>query len=554
MRATLRQQANMPQRRRPPVLIESPRRAVAPYAGRHAGMGALGITANTSAVGAGASIGTAILPGIGTAIGAVLGLVAGSLLNKQYLNVAQANSGEDSSVAAFNQYRAIAGQVAGRQFGVDAMNAVWNGAIYSGLFPLNNQRKCFHEGCLKYPGNPDWVWGTFHDGANNRFTFAYAFQQWRAARQSQPLAPPQPYAPSPYFAAGVTSTTNLPPPLTGGQSASVAPIMGVSAPSEPTALTALMAAGVGNPPNPSAMYPRAAVLSMRGLGALGTSWTLPIGGSLPDAVTFIDQFFIPNSQSDSPPWAVPNTPLEHQILYDAADAWLANQPVNTTPYVAAQYIGTSVQTPPTVIEAGSPSPGGFGIPPGYGVSAPPGSGGNFLAPVSTPQLPATPIGIAAGGGAVTSVTAATSANLDAALAAQGFTRVGTSPQGFPLYSQAGQIYAYQNGNLFPAGSVSQLAMTGGAGNGIATPTTGVDPSILATITAAIQAGMSQAQAANAGAQQLAAQGVPITPDVQQQLQTAAASPVIAPGPSSNTILLGIAAVVGLFLVTGRRAA
>lgn len=145
-----------------------------------------GLGASASAVGgaaggakAGATVGTAIMPVVGTAIGAVVGLIAGYMIgNKNYMNVNSANSTEDQdALDIWPQYRRIAGQVAGRDLGLPLLERAWRGAIYTGSdFTLNNQRKCFHNGCLKYPGNPDWVHAAIYGagGGNAQYTFPYA--------------------------------------------------------------------------------------------------------------------------------------------------------------------------------------------------------------------------------------------------------------------------------------------------------------------------------------------------------------------------------------------
>jgi len=134
--------------------------------------------AGQSAIGTavtGAKIGTAVIPipVVGTAIGAVGGALAGFLLaNKHYINVNGDNAEEDQDVLdIWPQYRRIAGQVAGRDIGLPLLERIWRGAVYSQSdFPLNNQRICFHAGCLKYPGNPDWIhWHIYTYNAPHAF-------------------------------------------------------------------------------------------------------------------------------------------------------------------------------------------------------------------------------------------------------------------------------------------------------------------------------------------------------------------------------------------------
>lgn len=112
-----------------------------------------------SAVTAGAAAGS-VVPVVGTVIGAAVGLIAGYLLsNKHYINVNSDNAEEDQDVLdIWPQYRKIAGQVAGRDIGLPLLLRIFKGAVYSQSdFTANNHRVCFHNGCLKYPGDPDWI-------------------------------------------------------------------------------------------------------------------------------------------------------------------------------------------------------------------------------------------------------------------------------------------------------------------------------------------------------------------------------------------------------------
>lgn len=129
---------------------------------------------------AGAAAGS-VIPIVGTVVGAAIGAVAGFLIShKSYLNVNGANSTEDQdALDIWPQYRRIAGTVAGRDIGLPLLERAWRGAIYTGSdFTLNNGRKCFHNGCLKYPGNPDWVHAAIYGagGKNAQYTFPYAVQ------------------------------------------------------------------------------------------------------------------------------------------------------------------------------------------------------------------------------------------------------------------------------------------------------------------------------------------------------------------------------------------
>ena len=195
------------------------------------------------------------------------------------------------------------------------MNAIWKGAMYSGLFPLNNQQLCFHNGCLKYRGQPEWIEATVN-GPDNQFTLGGVFNNFlMAARTAQ-------------------------------SSASASP------------------ASVGTQLVNATGFSRGA---MRGFGALGA-----ING-VPEAVVLVDNYLIPANTRDNPAWLVPRTALEHQILYDVADAWLAEKhpELATTPYVTNPPAAIPTQTMP------APPP--------------------INQPVTTPNAPAV-VGTGAGGG------------------------------------------------------------------------------------------------------------------------------------------------------------
>jgi hypothetical protein len=290
----------------------------------------------------------AIAGPVGLVVGAIIGIVITKIFSKQYLDVTSANNIADASYAVFNQYKNIAGQVPGRQLGLAAMNAIWKGALYSGLFPLNNQQLCFHNGCLKYRGQPEWIEATIN-GPDNAFTLGTAYRQFVSAARAAAASP----------------------------------------------------AAVG------AQIVRTGVYrgGLRGFGALGA-----ING-VPEAVVLVDNYLIPANTRDNPAWLVPRTALEHQILYDVADAWLAEKhpELPTTPYVlnapAAAYpvappAGTPVAPAPPVMTAPPAStvdnPLGPvaqpGIPVNTGVIGPaPGPGGawTFSSGSPSPLLPAT---------------------------------------------------------------------------------------------------------------------------------------------------------------------
>lgn len=142
---------------------------LAPAVGLH-GLGAVsteGVGSAAAGAKAGATVGS-VIPIVGTVVGAVVGAIAGYLIgSKKYINVNSDNAEEDQDVLdIWPQYRKIAGQVAGRDIGMPLLERIWRGATYSGSdFPLNNGKKCFHAGCLKYPGNPDWIHGHMFGGS-----------------------------------------------------------------------------------------------------------------------------------------------------------------------------------------------------------------------------------------------------------------------------------------------------------------------------------------------------------------------------------------------------
>lgn len=278
-----------------------------------------GATSIAAYAGAGAMAGP-----IGLVVGAIVGIVVAKIFNKQYLDVASANNIADASLGVFRQYQGIAGQVAGRQIGLASMNAIWKGAMYAGLFPLNNQQLCFHNGCLKYRGQPEWIEATIN-GPDNQFTLGGVYNNFLMAAR--------------------TAT---------------------SAAATPQRMVV----------NPGAFMTRGA---LRGFGALGA-----ING-VPEAVVLVDNYLIPANTRDNPPWLVPRSALEHQILYDVADAWLAQKhpELNSTPFIASAPV-TQNQQPAVPQPSPNPVP-----PPIVAVPAQPAG----------PQQPIAPIvGTGAGGG------------------------------------------------------------------------------------------------------------------------------------------------------------
>jgi hypothetical protein len=241
-----------------------------------------GGTSLAAAMGAGAAAGP-----IGLVVGAIVGIVLSKIFNKQYLDVTSANTIADASLGVFQQYQQIAGQVAGRQIGLASMDAIWKGAMYAGLFPLNNQQLCFHNGCLKYKGQPEWIEATIN-GPDNQFTLGGNYQAFVNGAVNAAAAP--------------VSSTGTTMPISAGNVIGRAQLKGLGSRAR----------------------------RFTGLGALGA-----ING-VPEAVVLVDNYLIPANTRDNPAWLVPRTALEHQILYDVADAWLyQNHPeLNSTPFVA----------------------------------------------------------------------------------------------------------------------------------------------------------------------------------------------------------------------------
>jgi hypothetical protein len=405
--------------------------------------------------------------------------------------------------------------------------------LHSGFFPRNQALQCFHDGCSAHPGNASLIDMVLDGGCSDRNCFPDLLPQFLARVQSPAMMRAQPvtvrmgFAPRP----GGTRTTVQ---IAGFGALGLVPIR---------PLPFLNPAGQGAPTFP------------------GT----PSFPGTPEAVIFIDSFFIPANSSGAPCggspqdcyWAAPQNALEHQILYDTADAYLAQQSFPSTPFVAVQAAVTSQQAPAAILPAGSSVCDGAYIrgtsiacetPVAVSVRNP------VLNPLVTPLLPVTPPAVAVGSGVVTTVNAASNANLDAALASQGLRRVATSQDGYPVYQTAsGATYLYANGQLYPYASSAQLAVTGSAGTGIATPAGGLDPATAALIANMLSQGATPAQASQAAASKLQARGVPVTPDVQAQLDATAANPP-APATASPLLLMLGAGVLAFVLVRPSRRA
>jgi hypothetical protein len=238
-----------------------------------------------------AALGSAAGP-IGLVVGAIVGIAVAELLHKNYINVAQMNQAQDAELAIFNKYLTIQGKVPGRAIGLPTMVAIWKGSEHVGHFPLAaKQKQCFHEGCFKYGGRGDWIDTTISDNAS--YQFPQTYKRWMQGRQNAAVAVQTNYAPR-------AVTTIAPTPNQVRQ-----------------------------------------IVALRGLGSLGAV------SLKPDAVSFIDDYFIPGAQAgDKLPWEVPTDPIAHQLLYDLADAYLATMPVTTTPFVAVPNAEYGAPPPP----------------------------------------------------------------------------------------------------------------------------------------------------------------------------------------------------------------
>jgi hypothetical protein len=160
------------------LVAYAPRYRQTPRVSTNSQLGTLGISNQAGGAVSGASMGakagSLVLPGIGTAVGAAVGAIAGFLLaKKNYIKVGDANQEEDEDVVSiWPQYQQIAGGVAGRDIGLDLLERVFRGAVYSRSdFTKNNAKKCFHNGCLKYPGDPDWIHQTIFGSSKDKNCF-----------------------------------------------------------------------------------------------------------------------------------------------------------------------------------------------------------------------------------------------------------------------------------------------------------------------------------------------------------------------------------------------
>jgi hypothetical protein len=182
----------------------------------------------------------------------------------------------------------------------------------------------------------------------------------------------------------------------------------------------------------------------------------------PDAIYFVDSILLPMNQGDKIPWITngAQNPQVHQLLYDLADAYLAQNTGGTTPYV--EYPAAQAGTPTAGAEA-APSAAGTSAASapaaGVAVATTPATSANVpAAGVAVATTPATSANVPAAGAAV-ATTPATSANVPAA--GSGPVQVGTDPTtGLPIYQVPGQSQLYQlvNGSLVPYAPAQSAAM------------------------------------------------------------------------------------------------
>lgn len=338
---------------------------------------AVGASALATAAGAGSVAGP-----IGAAAAVVIALVVG-LFNKQYFDVASMNADETNEVAAWNKYVTIQGHIAGRAYGLATMGSVWNGAVHSGMFPLNNAPDsgglCFHDGCGKYPGDARWVTATIQ-GCSQGDCFPNALTQYNAERSGKPA-------------------------------------------------------------------------------------------DVPDAVYFIDDIFIPLFEAHAQiKWISQaiGDPQVHQLLYDVADAYLAENASNTTPYVEfpAEQQGTptagaeNASGEGVVTQAAAPAAAPAAPAPAAAAPAPAPSpapaAAVTAAPAPTPAAsPATPAP------APTPAPAATSGSTAPSTVGPVVPYVGTSSSaaGLPSVEPTGSTAAYVAPTAAPVAAAAALSTT-----------------------------------------------------------------------------------------------
>lgn len=261
---------------------------------------------------------------------------------------------------------------------------------------------------------------------------------------------------------------------------------------------------------------------------LQTQGQIPPG--TPDAIYLVDNILLPMNAPGKAqiPWVYQGAQngQVHQLLYDLADAYIAQKGGNSTPYV--EYPAAQIGAPIANAE-----------------SAP-----------AAPSILATPAGSAP------SSSVPPSAGLPA-----GWTQIGADPvTGAPILAQAGnpQEYEWVNGQLTPYNPTQvTTAPTPAVGSVPAqpagTPTTGgMDANTLALIQSMMAQGASQSQAYTQALSQLASQGVNTqSPAVQSQVAQAVENPTgVTAGistqgfqMSTSTLIMIGGSLLGVYIVT-----
>lgn len=248
----------------------------------------------------------------------------------------------------------------------------------------------------------------------------------------------------------------------------------------------------------------------------------------PDAIYLIDSILLPMNAPGkaSIPWVYQGAQNSqvHQLLYDLADAYIAQKGGNSTPYV--EYPAAQIGTPLTNAES-APVQG---------------------APASASVSPGLP---------------------SAAGFPAGFTQVGIDPvTQAPILAQVGnpQEYELVNGQLTPYNPTQATAVPVSTPAGVipaGTATTGgMDANTLALIQSMMAQGASQNQAYTAALSQLASQGVNTQSQaVQSQLAQAVQNPAGGiPGAtagiatqgfqmSTSTLVIIGGSLLGVYIVT-----
>lgn len=136
--------------------------------------------------------------------------------------------------------------------------------------------------------------------------------------------------------------------------------------------------------------------AQKGVPAPGSSGKYTGNGGAPvtNAKTFVDNYVWPSNSSnvDTDPWATNTDAIGKQVIYDAADAYIATQSSNTTPYIAnpavqkpavsSTPVATTVAAPVTQQPVtATPAPASYSPAGSYLVTGQ--SGGSIVAPSGT---------------------------------------------------------------------------------------------------------------------------------------------------------------------------